>query len=207
MTQNDNWHVGSAIFGSHSGSISKPAVRTSRSHPLEVASIPVGTKGGRIGVTFCPGKKGPSAFGAPWNRDLTVDIEAIRAWGASSVLTLIEPHEFDLLSVKGLPDAVRAAGLVWHQAPIPDVSIPGPAFIAAWRSIGPRISEQLRTGGSIVVHCRGGLGRAGMVAAMLLVTMGEDPRRAIERVRAVRPGAIETPAQEAYVLSQEAPNV
>ncbi len=37
-----------------------------------------------------------------------------------------------------------------------------------------------------------------MVAAMLLVMTGEDPRRAIERVRAVRPGAIETPAQEAY---------
>lgn len=96
---------------------------------------------------------------------------------------------------------------MWFHAPIPDVSIPGLAFIAAWRTIGPRISEQLRTGGSVVVHCRGGLGRAGMVAAMLLVLMGENPRRAIERVRAVRPGAIETQAQEAYVLSQEAPNV
>ena len=73
--------------------------------------------------------------------------------------------------------------------------------------MGPRISEQLRQGGAVVVHCRGGLGRAGMVAAMLLVMTGEDPRRAIERVRAVRPGAIETPAQEAYVLGQGSPNV
>jgi ADP-ribosyl-[dinitrogen reductase] hydrolase len=46
-----------------------------------------------------------------------------------------------------------------------------------------------------------------MVAAMLLVTMGEDPRRAIQRVRAIRPGAIETPEQEAYVLRQETRNV
>lgn len=207
MTNDDTWHVGQAVFGSHSLPKSRRPARTSITDPLQIATITVGENGGKVGVTFCPGKKGPSAFGAPWNRDLTVDIEAIRAWGASSVLTLIEPHEFDLLSVKGLPDAVRAAGLVWHQAPIPDVSIPGPAFIAAWRSIGPRISEQLRTGGSIVVHCRGGLGRAGMVAAMLLVTMGEDPRRAIERVRAVRPGAIETPEQEAYVLGQGVANV
>lgn len=207
MTNDDTWNVGQAVFGSHSLPKSRRPARTSITDPLQIATITVGENGGKVGVTFCPGKKGPSAFGAPWNRDLTVDIEAIRAWGASSVLTLIEPHEFDLLSVKGLPDAVRAAGLVWHQAPIPDVSIPGPAFIAAWRSIGPRISEQLRTGGSIVVHCRGGLGRAGMVAAMLLVTMGEDPRRAIERVRAVRPGAIETPEQEAYVLGQGVANV
>lgn len=207
MTKDDTWHVGQAVFGSHSLPKSQRPTRKSLTNPLQIATITVEGIVGRIGITFCPGKKGPSVFGASWDRDLTVDVEAIRAWGASSVLTVIEPHEFDLLSVKALPDAVRDAGMVWYHAPIPDVSIPGPAFHAAWRTIGPRISEQLRTGGSVVVHCRGGLGRAGMVAAMLLVTMGEDPRRAIERVRAVRPGAIETPAQEAYVLNQEPPNV
>jgi ADP-ribosyl-[dinitrogen reductase] hydrolase len=207
MTNDDTWHLGQAVFGSHSLPKSRRPARTSLTHPLQIATITVGENGGKVGITFCPGKKGPSVFGAPWDRDLTVDVEAIRAWGASSVLTLIEPHEFDLLSVKGLPKAVRDAGLVWHYAPIPDVSVPGSAFKTVWRTIGPRVSEQLRSGGSIVVHCRGGLGRAGMVAAMLLTMMGEDPRRAIERVRAVRPGAIETPEQEAHVLGQGAPNV
>ncbi|MGU3329459.1 cyclin-dependent kinase inhibitor 3 family protein [Methylobacterium mesophilicum] len=207
MANDDIWHVGQAVFGSHSLPKSQRPARTFRTDTLQIATIAVGENVGRIGITFCPGKKGPSVFGAHWDRELTVDVEAIRTWGASSVLSLIEPHEFDVLSVKGLPDAVRDAGLVWFHAPIPDVSIPGPAFIASWRSIGPRISEQLRTGGSVVVHCRGGLGRAGMVAAMLLAMMGEDPKRAIERVRAVRPGAIETPEQEAYVLGQGAPNV
>lgn len=207
MMEDVIWQVEQAVFGTHSLPTSQQPARTSLTHSLQIATLTVGKNGGKIGITFCPGKKGPSVFGAPWDRDLTVDMEAIRAWGASSVLTLIESHEFGLLSVKGLPEAVRAAGLVWHHAPIPDVSIPGPAFTAAWRTIGPRISEQLRTGGAVVVHCRGGLGRAGMVAAMLLVMMGEDPRRAIERVRAVRPGAIETPAQETYVLGQASPNV
>jgi ADP-ribosyl-[dinitrogen reductase] hydrolase len=207
MANDDTWHVGQAVFGSHSLPKSQRPARTSLTDPLQIATITVGENGGKVGITFCPGKKGLSVFGAPWDRDLTVDVDAIRAWGASSVLTLIEPNEFDLLSVKGLPEAVRAAGLVWFHAPIPDVSIPGPAFKAAWRTIGPRISEQLSDGQSVVVHCRGGLGRAGMIAAMLLVLMGEDPRQAIERVRAVRPGAIETPAQEAYVLRQATPNV
>ena len=206
MTNDYTWHVGQAVFGSHSLPKLQRLARTYLTDPLQIATVTVSKHGSRVGIAFCPGKKGPSVFGAPWDRDLTADVEAIRAWGASSVLTLMEPHEFDLLAVKRLPEAVRSAGLVWHHAPIPDVSIPGPAFKAAWRSIGPRISEQLRTGGSVVVHCRGGLGRAGMVAAMLLVTTGEDPRRAIERVRAVRPGAIETPEQEAYVLGQGSPN-
>lgn len=99
-----------------------------------------------------------------------------------------------------MSEDVREAGIVWLHAPIPDVSIPGPAFEMAWKTIGPRLTERLREGGAVVVHCRGGLGRAGMVAAKLITIMGEDPRAAIERVRAVRPGAIETPEQEAYVL-------
>jgi len=51
------------------------------------------------------------------------------------------------------------------------------------------------------VHCKGGLGRAGMVAALLLIETGDPPGAAIRKVRAVRPGAIETPAQERYVLA------
>jgi ADP-ribosyl-[dinitrogen reductase] hydrolase len=207
MAKDETWHAGQAVFGSHSLHKSRRLARTSLTDPLQIATITVGENGGKVGITFCPGKKGPSVFGASWDRDLIADVEAIRSWGASSVLTLIEPHEFDLLSVRGLPEAVRDAGMVWHHAPIPDVSIPGPAFKAAWPSIGPRISEQVREGGSVVVHCRGGLGRAGMVAAMLLVMMGEEPERAIGCVRAVRPGAIETPVQEAYVLREASPNV
>ena len=51
------------------------------------------------------------------------------------------------------------------------------------------------------VHCRGGLGRAGMISARLLVESGVEPNAAIERVRAARPGAIETPQQEEWVRS------
>lgn len=199
MTSKD-FHVGFATFGSHSKLNSTAETRTSKTHPLHIATLPVGKNGARIGVTFCPGKKDPSSIGGAWDRDLRTDVEAVRDWGASSVLTLIEPHEFDLLSVRGLPDVVRDAGLVWLHAPIPDVSVPGPAFRAAWRTIGPRLLNDLKEGRSAVVHCRGGLGRAGMVAAKLLIMMGEDAPTAVERVRGVRPGAIETSEQEAWVF-------
>ena len=45
-------------------------------------------------------------------------------------------------------------------------------------------------------HCRGGLGRAGMISARLLVESGVEPEVAIAKVRAARPGAIETREQE-----------
>jgi hypothetical protein len=48
-------------------------VRTSASHPLRIDALPAGSAGGQIGITFCPGKKGPSASGYDWDRDLEQD--------------------------------------------------------------------------------------------------------------------------------------
>lgn len=49
------------------------------------------------------------------------------------------------------------------------------------------------------MHCKGGLGRAGTVAARLLIEFGQAPEDAIACVRAARPGAIETHQQETYL--------
>lgn len=174
-------------------------IRTSQTNPLRIATVQVGE--GAVGLTLCPGKQGESVYGAAWARDLTSDVEVIRQWGASVVVTLIERHEFGLLRVEGLPQAVEAAGLKWLWWPIADVSVPDARFDQAWSEEGARLCERVRGGERVLVHCRGGLGRAGMIAARILVELGEDPATAIERVRAVRPGAIETSEQEAWVLA------
>ncbi|WP_313642674.1 protein-tyrosine phosphatase family protein [Stenotrophomonas sp.] len=62
-------------------------------------------------------------------------------------------------------------------------------------------SRELIAGRKIVVHCKGGLGRAGTVATMLLLDTGAalDGDEAIQMARQVRPGAIETSAQEDFI--------
>ena len=52
----------------------------------------------------------------------------------------------------------------------------------------------------MLLHCRGGIGRTGTIAARLLVEFGFKPADAIALVRRTRPGTIETSAQEQYVL-------
>lgn len=175
-------------------------LRTSESHPLHIATISAGPNFGRIGVTFCPGKKQASALTGSWDRDVDLDVRTITRWGAVAVVTLIEPHEFDELRVEGLGDAIRAQQIDWLHLPIPDVSTPGAAFEAAWSKVGPGLRSRVRAGFDVLVHCKGGLGRAGMIAARLLIDLGLDPAQAVTSVRAVRPGAIETNAQEKYVL-------
>jgi ADP-ribosyl-[dinitrogen reductase] hydrolase len=61
------------------------------------------------------------------------------------------------------------------------------------------IHEHLGAGDTVVVHCMGGLGRAGTIAACVLAARGLEAERAVEVVRAVRPGALETAAQVAFV--------
>lgn len=47
------------------------------------------------------------------------------------------------------------------------------------------------------------IGRTGLAACRLLIELGMAPHEALTAVRAARPGAIETLAQQRYVLDRE----
>ncbi|RST31341.1 hypothetical protein HMF7854_11190 [Sphingomonas ginkgonis] len=175
-------------------------LRTSLTHPLEIAAVPVGAGLGSVGLTFCPGKKQPLAMTGAWDRDLGLDVGAIADWGAASVVTLIEEHEIAALEVGGLGDAVEAANMEWHHLPIPDVWVPDAEFERCWARLGPKLQDQLAAGFNVLVHCKGGLGRAGTIASRLLVDAGWESEPALSAVREVRPGSVETAHQEIYVL-------
>src|SRR3984893_16019075 len=176
-------------------------MKTSVSHPLQMATIAPGVSGfGRMGVTFCPGKHDPHAMSGAWDRDLGVDLDAIRNWGAAAIVTLLEPNELTLLRVEHLGEEVLRRNMLWFHLPIVDVSIPDERFERAWDIAGEELRAIVRRGLDVLVHCRGGLGRAGTIAARLLVELGMEPTKAIPSVRAVRRGAIETRDQEQFIV-------
>ena len=201
MNDNDNQQTSAETAVKSTGRGTPGAtVRTSISHPLRIDAGPAGGKGGQIGITFCPGKQGPSNTGFVWQRNLGPDLDTIAAWGPAAIVTLIEDFEFTMLGVPELGVRIQARGIEWHHLPIKDVEAPDDRFEAGWLKSGPALLAHLRVGRRVLVHCRGGLGRAGTVAARLLVELGASPRAAIEQVREVRPGAIETSGQKEYVL-------
>lgn len=175
------------------------AARTSLTHPLQISEVRASPAHGRIGITFCPGKRDRFAQTGAWERDLGIDLDAVAAWGARLVLTLVEPAELVTLEVPGLGREIERRGIAWRHLPIADYSIPTEAFERQWATHGGEIRTLLRNGDDVLVHCRGGLGRAGMIAARLLVELGMEPEDAIRYVRRERRGAIETPSQLAVV--------
>ncbi len=134
-----------------------------------------------------------------WDRDLSLDLDAISVWGAAAVVTLVEQNELCLLRVKQLGAEVIRRDMLWFHLPIVDVSIPDEKFEQQWAVAGDVLRKLLRDGDDVLVHCRGGLGRAGTIGARLLIELGMEPETAIGQVRAARPGAIETREQEQYV--------
>ena len=171
--------------------------RTSQSHPLQIDTLgPVGR--GRLGLTFCPGKFDPHAQTGAWDRDLDTDLRTLRDWGASTVVTLMETHELELLRVPDLGERVSRIRLRWWHLPIVDAGVTDALFEHAWNRAGEDLRRRLAAGEGIVVHCRGGLGGLRIVAARLLVKFGEVPETAMFRVCRARVGTIENRAADTH---------
>ena len=149
--------------------------------------------GGAIGMVPCPGA--PAHDQSALRRDL----ETIRAWGASALVTLITARERTPRGPAEIGELAGSLCLEWHRLPIDDMHSPDRSLEERWRESGPALRRRLRSGERIVVHCRGGLGRTGTIAGRLLVELGIDAAVAVQRVRAARPGTIETSFQELHV--------
>jgi ADP-ribosyl-[dinitrogen reductase] hydrolase len=176
-------------------------IRNSDTDPIRIDFVQPDKGWGLIGMSFCPGKKQTDARTGHWDRDLAKDLNHISAWGATMVISLIEEHEFEELQVQALAATTELLGMKWRHLPIRDRYPPGCRFQALWAEVGAEIVTMLQAGERIFLHCKGGLGRTGTVAACLLVESGVQPEEAIEKVRAARRNTIETTMQEWHVMS------
>lgn len=174
--------------------------RTSTSHPIRVDWLPVdlGTRGGKLGITFAPGKRASSLSGPSWDRTLDTDLQRLRTVFEVDVLvSLIEDEELSLLGIPELVAKAEAAGIGLIRHPVVDGLVP--IASEARRTLQSALTLA-RSGQRVVFHCRGGLGRAGTFAACALIHLGHQSRDAIQVTRSARPGAIENVRQEDFVL-------
>lgn len=175
------------------------APRTSETDPIKVALLPVDMVNlkGRIGVTFAPGKR-YRALTTEWRRNLDKDLDRLcQAYGAAVLVSLIEDHELEQLGIPELFTRCEEHGIQVIRFPIPDGGVPG--SVAEFSQLVDRILETARKGQNVIIQCRGGLGRSGLVAAACLAALGKEPDSAISAVRRVRFGAVENEAQEHFV--------
>lgn len=148
---------------------------------MTIGTLPVA--GGILGLTHLPGRDG--AFDA--------DIAAWADFSPSLVLSLTEPSESDPARIAA---ALAARAIAHRHVPVRDYDVPPPGM--DWPALRDCLRTALAGGGRALIHCHGGRGRSGMIALRLMIEAGEPPDSALTRLRAARPGAVETPQQEAW---------
>jgi atypical dual specificity phosphatase len=101
------------------------------------------------------------------------------------------------LTEEPLPRAwVNDAGLMAVDVPVPDMEPPTDRQLD---HVVETIRKVQASGLGVAVHCGAGLGRTGTVLAAYFVVAGLPPREALEKVRSLRPGSVETVEQEKAV--------
>lgn len=131
---------------------------------------------GRLAGSARPGLLGDAVQELGW----------LREHGFGTVVTLTEDP---------LRPPVEGFGLRGIHFPIPDMGFPVPQPTAALCAELVAASESA----PILIHCKGGMGRTGLVLACCLVTLGRTAEEAVLGVRTVHPGYIQTGAQERFV--------
>jgi atypical dual specificity phosphatase len=89
-------------------------------------------------------------------------------------------------------EEVANAGLLLYHVPVPDMTAPTQEELDRCVSA---INKAKASGMGVAVHCGAGAGRTGVVLAVYFVQQGLDAEDAIEKIRRLRPGSIETEDQ------------
>lgn len=141
-------------------------------------------KSGHVGICQQPGSSG----------DLRGDLDAMAAWQPDLVVTMTCEDEFPKDTIF-LPLAFLKETYDWLHLPLDDYAAPPTDAAQTWADEVAHMSGLLAKNARILIHCRGGRGRSGMMALRLMVAQGEPASEALLRLRGVRAGAVETDAQ------------
>lgn len=133
--------------------------------------------------------------GGDWLSD---EAERWRRSGVETVVSLLTQDEEAELDIQAEAEEVAKQGMKFISFPIPDRGIPGSGTAALKMLEG--VHNELQRGKNVLVHCRQGVGRAGLIAASLLVLDGKEPHAAIDEVSQARGVRVpETTDQENWI--------
>ena len=158
---------------------------------ISISWIPIGKKN-LLGVSQFPGKNLQNIFDLS---SFLKDLQIIKKQKVKIVVSLLPDNEKNKL---GLDDIIWSKEEVEYiQFPINDFSVPPKKKFNELKKLISFIKENLMLSKHVLIHCNGGKGRSGMIAALVLKAMKEkDP---IKKVREKVIGAIETEEQEIFV--------
>ena len=155
--------------------------------------------GSEICLSAFPGREHTNVFSIDLMEEFFDFLDSNRY---RSLVSLVEVHEFDqFISYPKFEEKIGKRNFSWFFHPLKDMTAPDEIFRERFFETQSHLLENLRSGKKIAIHCKGGLGRSGTIAALLLRHLGFSAEKSIKLVRKSRPGAIETEEQEIFIQS------
>ena len=158
-------------------------------HPYDILAVP---KQGRLIFTPCPGTKGV---------DLATSVSELHQAGTDAIVTMMTDEELAKFEVDSLPDVVRQSDMTWFHFPVEDDAAPGEVFEQSWQAHKPEVLALIEQGKCVAIHCRGGSGRTGFMAAVFMRELGMDEVQAASLVKGLRPNSLKLPAHTQYLAN------
>ncbi len=112
------------------------------------------------------------------------EFSSLAAAGLTTIVSLLEDHEAFELGLAEEARLCQANELAFVSFPIPDRGVP--SNVGAFAELILGIHSRCTSGESVVVHCRAGIGRSGVVAAGVLVAGGTSVEEAFRIVSIAR---------------------
>jgi len=144
-----------------------------------------------------PGKLALAARprGGEWLSD---EITGWQSAGVDTVFSLLTPEEEEDLELTEEEAQAEAHGVKFLSFPILDRQVPTSEGELT-RGL-EKLEAELAAGRNVVLHCRQGIGRTGLVTACLFLTKGLDSEAAVKRLSAARGISVpETPEQRRWI--------
>lgn len=113
--------------------------------------------------------------------------EEVRSWkeaGLDVVVSLLTQDENIELELNQEEFLCQAQGIQFYAYPILDRGVP--ASRRATTDLVEKLEKILEAGKSVAVHCRQGIGRSSLIAALLLVSAGIGPEAALAQISQAR---------------------
>ena len=154
-------------------------------HPLDKLELSTGT----LIFTPCPGTKGVS---------LTDSFAQLKTAGAVAIITLMPQHELTQNNADNIGALCSEHDMAWFQLPIEDDCAPLQPFEQAFATHKTAILALLQAGNTVAIHCKGGSGRTGLMAAILMTQLGYSKADATAQVQSLRPKALGLAVHQAY---------
>ena len=149
----------------------------------------------KIGISHCPGKLS-GKIGS--SMQLHSDLKSLKKQKVHCIVTLADDSEIVDLGIKNFSDSISKFNFRHYREIIKDRSIPSVDQSDNIKALLKNIRNQISLEKNVLVHCNAGLGRSGLIAALLVKTIGVFPD-SISHIRRYRPGAIETKEQEGFI--------